>query len=353
MREKRIFCAILILLALSVLLAGCTGPAPPQQNQTNAVPSSQTPPAQQNATIPAAAGCGNLEVYVLNVSQADSIFIRTPGNRTILIDAGSGMKPNSSSNALAFLKRMNVTKIDYLIASHLHEDHIGGMDKIFTGFGIGTVYDNGNCANLTTQVVKTFLAYAALGTPVSVTTTADIPSDGCLSEAKLIFPYGQSKACSKSNENDNSLLLHLVYGNTSFLFTGDCAGACEAALVSQGSALKSDFLKIAHHGSDTSSSQQFLDAVGAKYYVISTDNERSVKDGYFHPREVTLEKLHALAPTGTFRTDLNGDVKAVSDGSSITVIPSTVSGQCDIFKGYASADASSYSIIPALSGTCG
>ncbi len=353
MREKRIFYAIFALLAVSVLLSGCLDLGNPQQNGTNAAPSPQTAPAQQNATAQPAAGCGNLEVYVLNVSQADSIFIRTPGNRTILIDAGSGMKPNSSSNALAFLKKMNVTKIDYLVASHLHEDHIGGMDNIFTGFSIGTVYDNGNCANLTTQVVKEFLSYAALTMPVSVTTAADIPSDGCLSEAKLIFPYGQPKGCSKSNENDNSVLLHLVYGNTSFLFTGDCGAACESAVISQGSTLKSDFLKVAHHGSDTSSSQQFLDAVGAKYYVISTDTARSVTDGYFHPREITLEKLYALSPTGTYRTDLNGDVKAVSDGSGITVTPAAVSDQCDTFKGYASADASSYSLIPALSGSCG
>jgi len=334
------FAALLVIVAFIFVARGVPGAATPQPQNAPAAPS------------PPPAGCGNLTVYVLNVSQADSIFIITPGNKTILIDSGSKMKPDSSSNALAFLAKMNVTKIDYLVASHYHEDHIGGMDGIFKSFQVGGIYENGNCGGMTTDVAKKFRAYVALDGSTVVRNPVDIPSDGCLSEAKLIFPYNQKNGCSKDNENDNSILLHLVYGNTSFLFTGDCDADCEAAVLQQGVSLKSDFLKVGHHGSDTSSTGPFLDAVGAEYYVISADRARSVTDGYFHPREATLEKLYRRSPNGVFRTDLNGDVKAVSDGSGISITPDVASGECDIFKGYASADAGSYSLIPQLSGKC-
>jgi len=334
------FAALLVIVAFIFLARGAPGAtAPPPQN----APAAPAPPP---------AGCGDLTVYVLNVSQADSIFIITPGNRTILIDAGSKMKANSSSNAISFLKRMNVTRIDYLVASHYHEDHIGGMDSVFKGFQVGSVYDNGNCAGQSSATAKTFGAYAALYGSTAVSAPVDIPPDGCLSEAKLLFPYNQAGGCSKGDENDNSVLLHLVYGNTSFLFTGDCDEACESALLQQGVSLKSDFLKVGHHGSYTSSSVPFLDAVGARYYVISADLKRSVTDGYFHPREATLEKLYASSPDGVFRTDLNGDVRAVSDGSGIAVSPDSASGECDTFRGYTSADAGSYSLIPQLDGKC-
>jgi len=342
MRGRRLLFALVAMLLLAII-AFVSVP--------RGVPGAPGQP-QQEAPV-ASEGCGNLTVYVLNVSQADSIFIITPANKTILIDAGSKMKANSSSNVLAFLNRMNVTRIDYVVATHYHEDHIGGMDDILARFETGRIYENGNCGNLSSETAKRFHAYALLKGSTVVRTTEDLPPDGCLSEAKLIFPYGMPGGCSMGNENDNSVLLHIAYGNTSFLFTGDCDENCESAVMAQGASLKSDFLKAGHHGSSTSSSIPFLDAVGARYFAISADKDRSVKDGYFHPRETMLEKLYARSTGGTFRTDLNGNVKAVSDGNRLSVVPDAEQGECGIFSGYLSADAASYSPIPALSGRCG
>lgn len=304
-------------------------------------------------------GCGPLRIYVINVSQADSILIITPSNKTILIDAGSEMKPNSSANAIAFLQRMNISRIDHLIASHYHEDHIGGMESVFSNFEIGKVYDNGNCGGYSSGVQRDFQLYASGYDFIHITHDTQAQFDSCISESMLIAPYARTGGCwnssrDSSNENDNSILLRIVYGNTSFLFTGDCEHACEEELVGRGENIHADFLKAGHHGSATSSSQEFLAAVGAKYYAISADKNRSVTDGYFLPRQAPLENIYATgtAPNSLFRTDLNGNIEIISDGNSIRISPDAPAPPCALFSGYSSSEISSYEPIPALSSQC-
>jgi competence protein ComEC len=317
----------------------------------------------QNSTLqsnPVPEGCGLLRIYVINVSQADSILIITPQNKTILIDAGSKMKPNSSSNAVAFLRQMNISRIDHLIASHYHEDHIGGMPAIFNAFEIGKVYDNGNCGNYSSGVQRDFQLYASRSEFIHVSQDTPLQIDSCLSESKLITPYSLPGKCfnsrsDSSNENDNSVLLRIVYGNTSFLFTGDCEEKCEEELLGKGENIHSDFLKVGHHGSATSSSPQFLSAVNAQYYAISTDNVRSITDRYFHPRQAPLGNIYARGADANslFRTDLNGNIAIVSDGKAISASADAFSPLCELFSGYSSSNVSSYAPIPALAGRCG
>jgi len=340
MRRRKSFFVLAILLLLSAIIFLFAN---------NWIPELSSP-SQSNQSIQKPEGCGNLTIYVLNVSQADSIFIITPGNKTILIDAGSAMKPNSSDRVVEFLKKMNISRIDYLIASHYHEDHIGGMEKVFAKAVVGKIFDNGNCANISTRTAEKFFALRSMADAVSVRDAIDLPSDGCLSEARLMFPL--QDRCS-SDENGNSILVHIRYGNKSFLFTGDCESKCEDAAINQGFAIRSDFLKVGHHGSTTSSSVRFLDAVGAGYYVLSVDKTRSVTDGYFHPRTEILERIYQRSVSSTFRTDLNGDIKAVSDGGNIIIIPEQNADEYDIFSGYAASDVNSYSSITQLSSRCG
>jgi beta-lactamase superfamily II metal-dependent hydrolase len=294
-------------------------------------------------------GCGNLEVHVLNVSEADAIFIRTPGNKTILIDAGSAMKKDSASAVVSFLDNQGIANLDYVIATHFHEDHIGGMRYIIPTREIGTLYTNGNCAGSKTKTTERFLNFSKSTSFKTVNADMDLPSDGCMDEAKLIVAYDRAEGCFK-NENDNSILLRLSYGNTSFLFSGDCEGHCEDELIRQNTKLETDYLKVGHHGSSTSSSKEFLFAVDAEYLVLSTDWNRSISDRYFHPRLSTMEKLYGQE---VYRTDLNGEIKAVSDGSKITISTQAKADECEMFKGYTSANVSSYSFIQELTEICG
>jgi len=318
-----------------------------------------TRPAEEEHSSPVPEGCSPLRIYIINVSQADSILIITPQNKTILIDAGSEMKPNSAANAISFLHRMNVTRIDHLIASHYHEDHIGGMESVFSNFEIGRVYDNGNCGNYSSGVQRDFQLYASRYEFIHISQDTNLQIDSCLSESKLIAPYASPGRCfsarsDASNENDNSILLRIVYGNTSFLFTGDCEKKCEQELIQKEENINADFLKVGHHGSATSSSQEFLSAVSASIYAISADRNRSISDGYFHPRQTPLENIYSRGANSNslFRTDLNGNIEIISNGNSISIRPSAQSTLCQLFSGYSSSTISSYGSIPALSSRC-
>ena len=296
-------------------------------------------------------GCGELNIHILNVSQADAIFIQTPKNKTILIDMASKMKKNSSDRLISFLEQNGISKIDHLIATHYHEDHIGGAEKIFFNFNVATVYSNGNCVNSTTKTSATFDAYAATSDFKIIIQDTELKIDECMN-AKLIVAYDRSEDCF-SDENDNSILLKIDYGNSSFLFTGDCEGECEEELIRQGTDISADVLKIGHHGSSTSSTMEFLQKTDSDYFVISTDMYKSVKDRYFHPRKVALDNIYSFSKgSNTYRTDLNGDLLISSNGNEITFTPEVAASQCDIFSGYTSADASSYSVIPQMESIC-
>jgi len=385
MKKRSVLFLVLIavlLISLSVALLffgglGARSKDPLQSNQSGGQQTGQpsaTPdpddilrqngsiPIPPSASDPKNASCGPLQVHILNVSQADAILIITPGNKTIMIDSGSHMKKNSSSYMLAYLKQSGIKRIDYLIATHYHEDHIGGMDDLFKSFDIGAVYDNGNCGNYSSAVQLSFEGYALSRNFTHVKTDMDLPADPCLDAARLIVAYDRPQGCwpsskESSNENDNSILLRLAYRNASFLFAGDCEADCEAELVRQGTYLGSDFLKVGHHGSATSSTKPFLDAVGAAYYAISVDRIRSISDGYFHPRKESLSNIYEAGGFGSglskiFRTDLQGDISLVSDGDAIAIRTGTDATNCQLFSGYSSSDKSSYGPIPALAGSC-
>jgi competence protein ComEC len=335
---------LLALLALAILIF------------PGLLPASDKPPpggdVSQNVTYAPPQGCGLLSVRILNVSQADAILITTPSNRTILVDSGSGMKKDSASKVAEELNGMGIKRIDYLIATHYHEDHIGGMEDIENGFEVGTLYSNGNCGGYKSVVAEKLASYSSNHSSVEVAGDMDLPSDPCLSQARLIVAYDRPEGCWKSDtsaENDNSILLRLVYGNTSVLLAGDCEADCEAELVKQGTFLRSDILKAGHHGSATSSTDQFLQAVGATDYVISVDRARSITDGYYHPRQAALSRIFSHRGQGkTFRTDLEGDIDVISDGNAITILPQAQATDCDIFSGYASADKTAYGNIAGL-----
>ena len=121
--------------------------------------------------------CSPIRTYILNVGQADSTLIITPSNKTLLIDTGSSAKANSSTEVIEFLIKNNISRIDYLILTHNHEDHIGGLDKIVTNFAIEKVYHNGNCANYSSATERYLQSYTAMHDSVAVTKDMGINTD--------------------------------------------------------------------------------------------------------------------------------------------------------------------------------
>lgn len=243
----------------------------------------------------------NLEITYLDVGQADSTLIEYK-DKNILIDAGN----NGDGELLVdYFKSLNIDKFDYVIATHPHEDHIGGMDDIINNFKIDNFF-----APDVKQNQKTYkdMINALKENNVELTTPLE-DSEYQLDDLKF-------KVLSIDNDkdeiNNDSIVIKLEYLNNSFLFMGDLEK--EKELEIQDKDLKSDVLKVGHHGSKYSSSAQFLVKVKPKYAIISAGKNNK----YNHPDNITIEKLEYLN-TEIHQTKDEGSIKLTSDGSNIAI----------------------------------
>lgn len=246
-----------------------------------------------------------LQVHYIDVGQGDATYIKTAAGEDILIDAGNN---SSAAKVINYLKKQGVKDIEVAIATHPDADHIGGMDEVFAAFPVKSVYTSKVLDN--TDAYADFTkAVAAEGlTTKTAETGVSVPIKGVT--ASFVGPVIDYPA---DDQNDSSAVLRLAYGQTSFLFTGDIEQKAENDILTFHPALKTDVLKVAHHGSDSSTSDAFLAAVAPKYAVISVGKNNS----YGHPTQTVLGKLQA-AKTGIYRTDLKGTVVATSNGKAIT-----------------------------------
>ena len=245
----------------------------------------------------------NLKVHFINVGQADCILVQD-GNSNMLIDAGNN---DDSNTVLNYLKKQNVSKLDYVIGTHPHEDHIGSLDDVIKEFDIGKVY-----MPKVTHTSKTFkdVINAIKNKNLKITT----PTPG------TSFNIGSSTAtilAPNSNEyedlNNYSIVIKLTHGNNSFMFTGDAEDISEKEIIKKGFDLKADVLKIGHHGSSSSTTVEFLNKVNPKYAVIMTEKNNS----YGHPHKEVMDRLKSKGIT-VYRTDENNTIVATSDGSKIS-----------------------------------
>ena len=246
-------------------------------------------------------GESSFQVYFIDVGQADAALIICD-DKTMLIDGGNA----ADSNLMySFLQNKGITKLDYVIGTHAHEDHIGGLTGALNYAKVDKVYCAATSYN--TNAFKNFAnAVKKQGKAIVV------PSVG------LQFNLG-SASCTvlavntTSDINNTSIVLRIVYGQTSFLFTGDAEKEVEQSMLDRGVTLKSTVLKVGHHGSYTSSSYQFLRAVQAEYAVISCGQGND----YGHPHDQVLSRLKNADLT-LFRTDLQGDIMCTSDGKTVS-----------------------------------
>lgn len=242
-------------------------------------------------------------VKFFDVGQADSILVQSAGVN-MLIDAGTN---NMGNTVVQNLKDLGITKIDYLVGTHPHEDHIGGMDDVINNFEIGTIYMPKVQTN-----TKTFedVLDAISNKGLTITTP----------EVGYVFEVGNTKCevmCAgtgtteeNSNLNLSSIVIRMVYGEESFLFMGDAEEKNESSRQWP----QTTVLKVGHHGSDTSSSESFLNQVKPEISVISV----GINNTYGHPKKTTLDKLNALG-TSIYRTDQNGTITITCDGTNCVV----------------------------------
>lgn len=246
---------------------------------------------------------GNLKVHYIDVGQADSILIQQNGHN-MLIDAGN----NADSDLVVnYLKKQGVSNLDYVIGTHPHEDHIGGLDAVIKSFTIGKVYMPK--ATSTTQTYKDVVS--AISSKKLKITTPTVGSHFNLGDATatILAPNGSGY----EDANNYSIAIKLTYGNNSFLFMGDAEDISENEILSNGQNIKADVLKVGHHGSSSSTTKTFLSKVAPKYAVISVGKDNS----YGHPHKSTMDKLKASGII-VYRTDETGTIVATSDGSKIT-----------------------------------
>lgn len=242
-------------------------------------------------------------VKFFDVGQADSILVQSAGVN-MLIDAGTN---NMGNTVVRNLKELGITKIDYLVGTHPHEDHIGGMDDVINSFEIGTIYMPKVQTN-----TKTFEdVLDAISNKGLTITTPEVGYVFEVGNTKCeVMCAGTGEAEENSNLNLSSIVIRMVYGEESFLFMGDAEEKNESSRQWP----QTTVLKVGHHGSDTSSSESFLNQVKPEIAVISV----GINNTYGHPKQTTLDKLNALG-TSIYRTDQNGTITITCDGTNCVV----------------------------------
>lgn len=248
---------------------------------------------------------GALVVSVIDVGQGDSILVRTPHNRYILIDAGS---KNEKDKLFKYLKKQGIGRFDAVIATHPHEDHIGNLDDIIRQYDIGNVYMPKVTAN-TAAFQNLMDAVKIKGIKIKKASSGvSFTIDNV--DFKFVAPNG-----SKYDDlNNYSAVLKVKYGNKSFLLMGDAEKLSENEILASGQDIKADVIKIGHHGSSSSSSKTFIEAVDPQYAVISCGKQND----YGHPHRETLMLLNDMN-IKIYRTDNDGTTSFYTDGKSFKI----------------------------------
>jgi competence protein ComEC len=297
-RARPLLPTLVLVAALAVALGACGGSRPPTPEPT--------PPAPD-------AGDAPLRVYFMDVGQGDGALVITPNGHTILIDAGP---PQAGAAVVATLRRLGVRRINLMVTSHAHADHIGGFDAVLNAFEVmryadpGFPHTSSMYANLLERVAAAGIdAYAfTVGRWLQL-------DEGV--QMLVLAPPERYLGGTRSDVNSNSIVLLLRYGDVQILFTGDSEADTERAMMRDGVLGDIDVLKVAHHGGAYSTTARFLEVVQPEVAVISCGAGNS----YGHPAHETLERLEVWAGDRVFRTDVQGTIVLETDGRHVLVYP--------------------------------
>lgn len=286
---------LIVALAGAVVIAGCGG---------------LQAPGQQRAETPG----GELAIHHIDVGQGDATLLIAPNGETMLID--SGEYRDNGTEVLEYLDNHGIDRIDHLVTTHPHADHIGGHEAVIETYerergGIGAVYDSG--AMHTTKTYKEYLDAVERHdiTLYQVGQEASIPFGDAV-DTTVLHPPENATA---GELNDESLVLRIEFGETAYLTTGDSEGVAESRLIeAYGDQLEADIYQAGHHGSSTSSSEEFIRMVDPDIAVVS-----SARDSPFnHPHASTLSRFGKLG-IRTYWTGVHGDTVIRTDGATVSV----------------------------------
>lgn len=302
-----------LILCCTMLLTGC-GQSGGQSSDT--------------AANSKAEAKGQLTISMLDIDQGDAVLIQT-GVKNILIDTGDdkyyedGKKGKENTQLLTELQKLKIDHIDTLVMTHAHADHIGKADKVIAQYGVKELVYNG-IPSTSKYFINALKAAKANGTQQVKVKAGDVLDFGNGVSFEIVSPsqslidedIAAIKAKKKVDVNNESVVGRLTFGNFAMLFTGDAEGPVEKDMVaSYGKKLKCQVLKAGHHGSKTSSTAEFLKLVQPESVVMSL----GVNNQYGHPHEALLNRLQKQGIKNIYRTDANGTITIVSDGSSYSI----------------------------------
>ena len=258
--------------------------------------------APEETPAPQVTGGEKLTVHFLDVGQADCALLEC-GGEYMLIDGGN---IGDGRMVIAYLQELGVEELKAVVCTHAHEDHVGGLPSVLAVYPVKQVF-----APTKTYASKVFDDFLYYTDQQRLEVTIPVPGDTMTLGQAQITVLGPLKSYAETN--DTSIVMKVVFGETSFLFTGDMEVLAENDLLENGTDLKADVLKVGHHGSDTSTGYRFLYEVDPTYAVISVGEGNK----YGHPNDITLSRLNDAECT-IFRTDHLGTVVAVSDGKEVS-----------------------------------
>ena len=270
------------------------------------VPNNETIPTHQETTAFLEDIEGELVVHMIDVGQADC-FLLIQDDKTALVDCGTR---STGKDAVEYLKEVGITTLDYVIGTHPHDDHMGGMYDIITNFEVGTLVipdsrDGQITANWYLKLMEEIktgdydVKYAELGDIYNLQDTT----------MKVL----SAETDVGGNTNNYSIVLKVSFGQMDMIMTGDAETEVEEIILESGVNIDAEILKLGHHGSDTSSSEEFLDAISPEYGLISC----KVGNKYEHPIKSTMEKLEER-DIEVYRTDECGSVVITITSNDVT-----------------------------------
>lgn len=295
---RKIMVAFALTICISLCLTSCF-----ERSDTSFEQSSYNSQSTEKYESGAEGSDDELTVHYFDVGQGDSIFLEFPDETCMLIDASVA---KYGDEIVSSISEMGYEKIDYVIATHPHADHIGGMTEVLNAFEIGCIYlpDASASTNTYISLAETIINLG-IESKIAEAGILIFEKDEC--RAEFIAP----KVIDDSEQNRNSAVMLLTFGETRFLFMGDADTEVENSLEET---IDCDVLKVGHHGSRTSSSEAFLAKASPAYAIISCGEGNT----YGHPHEETINRLK-LAGATILRTDLLGTIVVHSNGKEISV----------------------------------